>query len=97
MTLNNVPEYNEYYLKKNLLPSKYDTDLSVKKKEMFWKQLLISLLGSQTIIQCIQNVLGSEKNISFLRDQKYLSEEVLKNIRFFIYEANIGGCLIDYS
>ena len=92
-----MPEYNEYYLNKNLLPSKYDTDLFVKKKEMFWKQLLISLLGSQTIIQCIQNVLGSEKNISFLRDQKYLSEEVLKNIRFFIYEANIGGCLIDYS
>ena len=97
LTMNNAPEYYEYYLNKNLLPSEYDTDLFVKKKLMFWAQLLISILGSQAVIQCVQKVSKDKKYTFILKDQKYLSEEVIKNIRFFIYEANIGGCLIDGS
>ena len=64
---------------------------------MFWTQLLISILGSQAVIQCVQKVSKDKKYTFILKDQKYLSEEVIHNIRFFIYEANIGGCLINYS
>ena len=77
LTMNNTPEYYEYYLNKNLLPSEYDTDLFVKKKEMFWTQLLISILGSQAVIQCVQKVSKDKKYTFILKDQKYLSEEDL--------------------
>ena len=96
LTINNVEEY-EYYLNKNLLPSHYDTDLFIKKKENFWTQLLINILGSQAIIDCVIYVFGDKENINVLRDQKYLTEEIIKNIRYFIYEAKIDRCQIDNS
>jgi len=96
LSINNIEEY-EYYLNKNLLPSHYDTDLFIKKKENFWTQLLINILGSQAIIDCVIHVFGDKENINVLRDQKYLTEEIIKNIRFFIYEAKIAGCLIENS
>ena len=97
LTENNIDEYNEYYLNKSLLPREYDTDLFVIKKKSFWRQLLISIIGSQTILECVKFVFNDEENISILKNQKYLSEEVIGNIRFFIYEANISAGLIDNS
>ena len=97
LTENNIDEYNEYYLNKSLLPREYDTDLFVIEKKSFWRQLLISIIGSQTILECVKFVFNDEENISILKDQKYLSEEVIGNIRFFIYEANISAYLIDNS
>ena len=61
LTQNNKDEYNYYYLNKNLIPSEYDTNLFVKKKEMFWKQLLISILGSHSINECVQKVFNHQQ------------------------------------
>ena len=80
LTENNIDEYNEYYLNKSLLHREYDTDLFVIEKKSFWRQLLISIIGSQTILECVKFVFNDEENISILKDQNYLSEEVIGNI-----------------
>ena len=96
LTIDDSPEHYEFYLNKNLIPSEYETELFVKKKWIFWRQILISILSSQTMIENIKLVFNNQGNIDFLKDQIYLSK-LLDNIRFFIYEADLAGSLNESS
>ena len=96
LTRNNNNEKYEYYLNKNLIPSLYDTELFLKKKWGYWKQILISILGSKSIKENITIVFGEYSDEYFFRNQVYLSQ-LLDDIRFYTHKTNIGGCLNDNS
>ena len=87
-------ENYDYYLNKNLKINKYQTKLFVMKNKSYWIQLNISILGSKSIEESMEFVYGNNyKNLKYLKDQEFLSKEIFENIRFFIYDAKIGGNL----
>ena len=87
-------ENYDYYLNKNLKITKYQSKLFIMKNKKFWIQLNVSILGSKSIEENMKIVYGKNcKHLKYLKNQKYLSEEIFENIRFFIYKTKIGGSL----
>lgn len=86
----------DYYLNKNLIPGSNYSELFVMKNEAPWTNLLANILGSQAIKECITTVFGVNEEINIFNNKANLYE-IIKRIRFFIYEANIAACVHDNS
>ena len=82
----------DYYLNRNLKPTKYQNKLFIMKNKEYWIQFNVSILGSKSIEESMKIVYGNDcKYINYIKNQNYLAKEILEKIRFFIYKAKIGG------
>ena len=85
-------EFYDYYLNKNLIPGSYYSELFVMKNKLPWTNLLTNILSSQVINKCIISVFHINEEINILNNIVNLNK-IIKRIRFFIYKADIAGCV----
>ena len=89
-------EVYDYYLNKNLIPGSNYSELFVIKNELAWRNLLTNILSSQAIKECVSSVFHVNEEINDLYNIANLNK-IIKRIRFFIYEADISGCINENS
>lgn len=82
-------EFYKYYLNKNLIPGSYNSELFVMKNKAYWENLILNIISSKTINECVKSVFHDKEKIDFSKDHVYISE-IINKIRFFIYKVNIA-------
>ena len=77
-----------------LKPYNYNKKLFVCQKREIWKALLKNIFISKAFLEIIENFYGDKINI--FKDDS-LIDDIINNIRFFIYKTNYFGVTYDHS